>query len=58
MTSPLTLHASPAAGFDEPFEMLAGCHDRVQRMVDLLERLAGHLPRHGCDRRRRTRRAT
>lgn len=49
MNSPLTLHASPAAGFDDPFEMLAGCHERVQRMVDLLERLAGHLATAGCD---------
>ena len=49
MSSPLTLHASPAAGFDEPFAMLAACHERVQRMVDLLERLAQHLATRGCD---------
>lgn len=47
--SPLTLHASPSAGFDEPFEMLAACHERVERMLALLERLAVHLREHGAD---------
>lgn len=50
MTSPLPLHASPSAGFDDPFAMLAACHGRVERMLALLERLATHLPAHGCDR--------
>lgn len=49
MSSPLTLHAAPGAGFDQPFEMLEACHERVQRMLQLLERLAAHLPVHGCD---------
>ena len=49
MTSPLTLHAGPGASFDEPFEMLAACHQRVVRMLDLLARLAQHLPSKGCD---------
>jgi hemerythrin-like domain-containing protein len=40
---------SPAAGFDEPFEMLAGCHERVQRTLDLLGRLVDHLQQHGTD---------
>jgi hemerythrin-like domain-containing protein len=31
--------SSPAAGFDEPMEMLLGCHDRVRRSLQLLERL-------------------
>ncbi len=48
-SSPIRLHPGPSAGFDEPFEMLAACHDRVARMLALLERLAGHLPDHGCD---------
>lgn len=47
--SPLELHRSPAAGFDDPFAMLAGCHERVGRMLALLERLAGHLTAHGAD---------
>lgn len=48
-TSPLSLHAAPAAGFDQPFEMLGACHDRVRRSLALLRRLADHLPRHGAD---------
>jgi hemerythrin-like domain-containing protein len=49
MTSPLSLHNAPAAGFDEPFEMLLACHERVQRMLQLLLRLGGHLAEQGCD---------
>jgi len=49
MTSPITLHASPAAGFDQPFEMLGACHERVRRMLALLERLRDHLRAHGAD---------
>lgn len=49
MTSPLVLHAGPAAGFDQPFEMLAACHDRVRRSLDLLQRLHDHVARHGVD---------
>lgn len=30
--------------------MLAACHERVERMLSLLERLAEHLPTKGCDR--------
>lgn len=43
------LTPTPAAGFDQPFEMLEACHDRVRRMLSLLDRLAAHLPVHGCD---------
>jgi hemerythrin-like domain-containing protein len=39
----------PAAGFDEPFELLAGCHDRVRRSLTLLTRLVEHLLQHGVD---------
>ena len=28
-------HSAPAAGFEEPFEMLATCHERVERMLAL-----------------------
>ncbi|MBK6470412.1 MAG: hemerythrin domain-containing protein [Betaproteobacteria bacterium] len=48
-SSPLSFHSSPAAGFDEPFEMLLACHERVQRMLALLLRLAEHLVAHGAD---------
>lgn len=43
------LHAAPAAGFDQPLEMLAACHERVQRMLSLLRRLGEHLQQHGAD---------
>lgn len=43
------LHVAPAAGFDQPFEMLVACHERVQRMLALLRRLGGHLQQHGAD---------
>ena len=49
MTSVIDLHAGPAAGFDEPFEMLDACHQRVERMLVLIERLGAHLPIHGAD---------
>ena len=41
--------SSPAVGFDQPFEMLEACHERVQRSVDLLTRLAEHLHTVGND---------
>jgi hemerythrin-like domain-containing protein len=47
--SPLQLHASPAAGVDQPFEMLAACHERVERMLALLARLCAHLGAQGVD---------
>lgn len=43
------LHAAPAAGFDQPFEMLAACHERVHRMLALLGRLREHVAAHGAD---------
>lgn len=49
MTTPLILHAAPDAGFDEPLEMLLACHQRVERMLLLLERLALHLLHNGAD---------
>ncbi len=48
MTHPL-LHAGPAVGFDEPFEMLEACHERVQRSLALLGRLVAHVDAHGHD---------
>jgi hemerythrin-like domain-containing protein len=45
----LTLHSAPSAGFDQPFEMLEACHERVERMLGLLERLALHLRDRGCN---------
>lgn len=50
MTSaPITLHTGPAASFDDPFAMLEACHERVQRMLGLLQRLQSHLQDKGDD---------
>jgi hemerythrin-like domain-containing protein len=49
MSTQLDLHRGPAAGFDEPFELLLECHRRVARMLRLLERLARHLRAAGPD---------
>jgi len=40
---------TPGAGFDQPFEMLAACHDRVRRSLQLLQRLVEHLLASGAD---------
>ena len=40
---------TPGAGFEAPFDMLAACHERVERMLALLARLQQHLPVHGRD---------
>lgn len=40
---------SPAVGFEQPFEMLLACHDRVRRSVALLGRLLRHVDEHGHD---------
>lgn len=42
-------HRSPAAGFEAPFEMLEACHERVERMLRLIQRLQQHLQDQGCD---------
>jgi len=39
-----------APSFDHPLEMLHACHGKIQRQLDTLQRLAAHLPAHGCDR--------
>lgn len=52
MTQPMalaSLTARPAAGPDEPFGMLEQCHEKLQRMLMLLQRLREHLRRHGAD---------
>lgn len=40
---------APAAGFEAPFEMLAACHERVERMLALMARLRQHLLDKGGD---------
>jgi hemerythrin-like domain-containing protein len=52
MTQPISLRsltATPAAGFEQPFEMLEACHERVHRTLALLARLRAHLREHGAD---------
>ena len=44
-----SLLSSAAPGFEQPFEMLRACHERVERMLHLLGRLREHLPAHGAD---------
>ena len=46
-TAALPGFASPAVGFDQPFEMLHACHDRVERTLSLLARLVAHVQAHG-----------
>ena len=47
MKTTVQLHPSPGAGFDAPFDMLAACHERVARMLGLLQRLQSHLQSSG-----------
>lgn len=49
MSSLLPGAAGPAAGYDQPFDLLDACHERVQRSVALLRRLVDHLRDHGAD---------
>lgn len=51
MTSRVALPGlrSPGAGFDQPFEMLSACHERVARTLDLLQRLQSYLAEQGVD---------
>jgi len=49
MTTKINLYAGPAAGFDQPFEMLLACHERIERMLCLLEKLAIRLTASGLD---------
>jgi hemerythrin-like domain-containing protein len=39
----------PAPSFDEPLEMLAACHERIEAQLATLERLGPHLEKQGCD---------
>lgn len=45
----MNLLPTPGAGFDQPFELLAACHDRVRRTLGLMQRLRSHLDTHGAD---------
>jgi hemerythrin-like domain-containing protein len=39
----------PPAGFDDPLEMLFGCHRRIERQIETLKRLRAHLQSKGID---------
>lgn len=45
--TPLPGLHTPGVGFEQPFEMLEACHERVQRTLALLQRLVDHIGRHG-----------
>lgn len=49
MATALPGFESPAVGFEQPFEMLGACHERVQRTLDLLGRLITHVDQNGHD---------
>ena len=48
------LKTVPAPSFDEPLEMLAACHERIEAQLGTLERLGPHLAERGCDAEART----
>lgn len=50
----MNLFNTPAVGFEQPFEMLEACHDRVRRSLDLLARLVDHVQHQGHDARSRS----
>ena len=54
MSTPFPGFESPAVGFDQPFEMLMACHDRVRRSLTLLERLMAHVGTRGHDQHSRS----
>ncbi|RRD57749.1 hemerythrin domain-containing protein [Comamonadaceae bacterium OH2545_COT-014] len=49
MTRALPGFSTPAVSFEQPFEMLHACHERVQRSLNLLERIVAHVDAHGHD---------
>jgi hemerythrin-like domain-containing protein len=40
---------NPAPSFDQPLELLAACHERIEEKLVVLERLGPHLEKNGCD---------
>lgn len=49
MGQPLPGFEAPAVGFEQPYAMLHACHERVQRTLDLLQRLLDYLQIHDHD---------
>jgi pyridoxamine 5'-phosphate oxidase len=46
--------STPGAGFDQPLELWRACHERVRRMIGLIQRLAAHLEKSAVDTDART----
>ncbi len=46
--------ATALPGFEAPYEMLAACHERVQRSLDLLGRLLDYVEKNGHDEQTRS----
>ena len=42
-------HRAPLDGIQSPFQMLAACHERVERMLALIIQLRSHLATLGWD---------
>ena len=42
-----------APSLDEPLEILAACHDRIEQQLQTLAKLLDHLPQHGADQQAR-----
>lgn len=49
MATALPGFGSPAASFEQPYDMLEACHERVLRSLDLLARLLDHIEQNGHD---------
>ena len=49
MTDMTELFESPAAGFDDPIEILDGCHHRIRRNCACIERIVAHVAKQGAD---------
>jgi hemerythrin-like domain-containing protein len=47
--SHILLFPTPAAGFDQPLDLWHACHQRVERMLALLQRLSAHVNERGAD---------
>ena len=45
----MSLYPTPSADFDHQIDILDGCHQRIRRNCDVIERLAAHLLDKGAD---------
>jgi len=49
MIQTVQIGGKPAPSFDEPLEMLAACHERIEQTLGTLERLVQHLESGGSE---------